>query len=87
MVVTEGLTERPLPVPTDIPPHEPVYQWITSPVPPPPPFKVRVLFCPLQIVAGEAVAVVGSAEVWFTETVTSLQMETELHGAPPSYRP
>jgi hypothetical protein len=75
VVVTAGLTEIPLPDPTDVPPHEPVYQCIISPVPPPPPVKVRVVFCPLQIVAGDAEADVGLVETWFTVTVTWIQGE------------
>jgi hypothetical protein len=59
MVVEDGLTARVFPVPTRVPPHDPVYHLILSFAPPPPPFKVRVELPPLQIAVGEAVAEVG----------------------------
>jgi hypothetical protein len=61
-----------------------VYQWIVSPVPPPPPFNVRVEDWPLQIVEGLAVAEVGSADFWLTVTVTETQVVLKLHDAPSS---
>ena len=64
-----GLTLRLLPVPTAVPPQEPVYQWIVSPVPPPPPLSVSVVDCPLQIVVELAVAEVGFVDFAFTVTV------------------
>jgi hypothetical protein len=56
VVVVVGLTDNPFPVPTNVPPHEPEYQVITSPAAPPPPLSVRVVLPPLQIVSDEAVA-------------------------------
>ena len=69
MVVVAGLTERLLPLPTKVPPQASVYHLITSLVPPPPPFNVRMALCPLQIVVEEAVAEVGSLDRWLTVTV------------------
>lgn len=74
MVVVVGDTLNPLPVPASVPPQDEVYQRITWPVPPPPPFKVSVLLCPLQIVVEDAVADVGLAAGWFTVTVTVAQV-------------
>lgn len=70
-----------------MPPQEEVYQRITSPVPPPPPFKVSVVLWPLQIVDWEAVAETGSAETVFTVIVTDAHAEFTEHGAPVSYLP
>ena len=53
-----GLTTRLLPVPTDVPPHDPLYQAIIAPVPIVPPLSVRVTLEPVQIVV-ELVIVVG----------------------------
>src|SRR2546430_9510129 len=50
------------------PPQEPLYQWIVSLVPPPPPVSVSVVGLPLQIVEDPVVAEVGSADFWFTVT-------------------
>lgn len=41
-----GLTDRLLPVPTNVPPQLEVYQLIVSLSPPPPPIKVRVVLLP-----------------------------------------
>lgn len=54
VVEVVGLTERLFPVPTNVPPHDAVYQRITWPVPPPPPFNVKMVFCPLQIFVEDA---------------------------------
>jgi hypothetical protein len=61
-VVVVGLTDNPFPIPAKVPPQEDVYHLITSPVPPPPPLKESVLLEPIQIVEGDAVADVGSAD-------------------------
>jgi hypothetical protein len=58
-VFTLGDTEIPLPVPTKVPPQEPEYHVIKAPVPALPPFKVRIVLDPSQIVDTEAVADVG----------------------------
>ena len=65
-----GLTTSGLPVPTNVPPHEPVYHLTTVPVPPPPPTKVRVDGEPLHTDAGDAVADVGFVD--FTTIVLVL---------------
>jgi hypothetical protein len=62
MVVVVGLTLKLLPVPTSVPPQEPVYHAIVSLVPPPPPDSERLLEPPVQTVLGVAVADVGLAE-------------------------
>ena len=64
-MVVVGLTERLLPLPTNVPPQLAVYHLITSPVPPPPPLRVKIVDEPLQIVAVETVAEVGFAELIF----------------------
>ncbi len=68
-MVVVGLTLAPLPVAASVPPHDPVYHLTVSLVPPPPPFSVRVVELPLQIVAEPAVADVGSADFVFTVSV------------------
>ena len=84
MVVVVGLTERPFPVPAEVPPQEAVYHFIVSPVPLPPPLSVRVVLPPLQIVAEPAEAEVGSTDFWFTVIVTDEQVVLKLHGVPSS---
>jgi hypothetical protein len=74
MVVVVGLTLKLLPVPTNVPPQEAVYQAMVSSSPPPPPTSERVLEPPLQIVLGVAVADDGSADLCFTVTVTDAQV-------------
>jgi hypothetical protein len=81
VVVVVGLTIKLLPVPANVPPQDPVYHFITSTVPPPPPFSVMVELCPLQIVEGTADAEVGSADFWSTVTVTFAHCVLKLHGA------
>jgi len=72
-VVAVGLTDKLLPVPTKVPPQVPEYQVITSPVPPPPPFNVRVVLCPLQMVVDAAVAEVGSRDVGLTISIDGFE--------------
>ena len=50
MVVLEGETVILLPVPADVPPHEPVNHSATAPVPALPPTTVSVVLLPLQMV-------------------------------------
>ena len=76
-----GLTEKLLPVPTSVPPHEAVYQFIIHPVPKVPPLIESKLAFPLQITAGNAVAVVGAIDSWFTVTVTEAQAVLKEQGA------
>ena len=61
-----GLTAKDVPVPTDVPPQLPVYQWQ---VVPDPPVAVNVLLAPEQIVDGAAFADVGATGSGFTVTV------------------
>ena len=75
-MVVVGLTEKALPVPTKVPPHEAVYHLITVPVPPPPPTSDKELLCPLQIMDGVAVADVGSVD--FVLTVIPIVLELVL---------
>lgn len=61
------------PVPTRVPPQEPVYHFHDAPVPKEPPLTVNVVGCP-QVVLGLALAEVGSVEGVFTVTVTCAQV-------------
>ena len=74
-MVTAGLTDKPFPLPASVPPHDPVYHLIVSPVPLPPPLSVNVVLPPAHIVATAAVAEVGSADFWLTVIVTEAQAE------------
>ena len=56
------------PEPTNIPPHCPVYQNQFDPVTRAPPFAVRVMETPVQILEGDATAEAGRS--LFTETST-----------------
>jgi hypothetical protein len=77
VVVVAGVTVMGLPVPTATPPQEPEYQWITSPVPPPPPLRVSVALFPVQIMseAGDVVIEVGVPEKGSTVTITLAHAE------------
>ena len=61
MVVLEGETVILLPVPADVPPHEPVNHSATAPVPALPPTSVRVVLLPLQMVETPEI-LVGATE-------------------------
>jgi hypothetical protein len=67
VVVAEGETERLFPVPTDVPPHEPLYQLKV--VPEPPEYD-NVVDCPAQMVLDVAETLVGATGKGFTVTVT-----------------
>lgn len=73
MVVVAGLTARELPLPTAVPPQEPLYHWKLAPVPSEPPVKDRVVPLPEQMVVGLALADAGAVESVFTVTVTEAQ--------------
>ena len=62
-----GPTVIETPVPSGVPPHEPEYQCQLAPVPNVPPATVRVVVCPLQIVAVPLMPV-GATDGWFTVT-------------------
>lgn len=61
MVVEVGLTEMEVPVPTKVPPHEPVYHFQEAPVPKEPPTLFKVTEPP-QEGLGLAVALVGAID-------------------------
>ncbi len=61
-MVVLGDTVIDVPVPTNAPPHEPLYQRHKAPAPNEPPFLVRVTDPPGQIVVGLAEADVGATE-------------------------
>ena len=61
MVGLEGDTVILLPVPTDVPPHEPVNHSATAPVPALPPTSVSVVLFPLQMVETPEI-LVGATE-------------------------
>jgi len=62
-----------LPVPAEVPPHEPVNHWVVAPVPMLPPVTVSVVLLPLQIVV-VPLAPVGAVDKVFTVTVTLAQV-------------
>lgn len=57
------------PVPTGVPPHDPVNHSVLAPVPFDPPVTVKVVLLPLQMVV-VPVAPVGAVDSVFTVTVT-----------------
>ena len=61
MVLSVGDTVMLLPVPADVPPHEPVNHSATAPVPALPPTSVRVVLFPLQMVETPEI-LVGATE-------------------------
>ena len=69
MVAVVGETVILLPVPADVPPHEPVNHCAVAPVPGLPPDNVKVVLLPLQIVV-LPVMLVGATESVFTVTTT-----------------
>ena len=80
-----GFTVRLLPVPTSVPPHDPLYQLAVAPVPADPPVNDRVVAPPEQTVAAVAAADVGAVEAVLTVTVTDAQVVLPLHGDGSSY--
>jgi hypothetical protein len=63
-----------LPVPTKVPPHDPLYHFHDAPVPKEPPLTAIFVLLPTQIVGVPAVAPVGFVEGVFTWTVTCAQV-------------
>ena len=53
-----------LPVPTNVPPQLPEYQFATAPVPAVPPVKVNVVELPLQTVVVPFIPVGATESVW-----------------------
>ena len=74
MVVEEGVTEILDPVPTNVPPHEPEYQFQLAPVPRDPPVTTRVVAVPWQTESCVAPALVAAVEGVFITTVTASQV-------------
>ena len=83
MVLLVGDTVILLPVPADVPPHEPVNHSAVAPVPALPPLTVNVVLPPLQIVVVPVIPV-GAVDNVLTVTVVVTQAVL-LHV--PSYRP
>ena len=61
-----------LPVPADVPPHEPVNHSATAPVPALPPTSVRVVLLPLQILIVPDI-LVGAVERLLTVMIISVE--------------
>ena len=68
-----GFTVIELPVPADVPPHEPVYQCHVAPVPRLPPVTIRVLLVPLQVLLFAIETPVGDVDKELTTTVPFAQ--------------
>ena len=68
-----GLTLSVAPVPSSVPPQEPLYQVQLAPVPRVPPVIPKVVLLPEHIVARLAVAVVAATELLLTVIVTLWQ--------------
>ena len=68
-----GLTVTLLPLPTSVPPQEPLYQRTTPPVPTVPPDTVSVVEPPVQIVV-VPVMLVGATESVLTVTAVEAQV-------------
>ena len=66
MVVTEGFTEIEFPVPTSVPPQDPLYHFQLALLPKVPPCRVSVTLLPVQIESAEVVIEVGAVERVFT---------------------
>jgi hypothetical protein len=62
-----------VPVPTDVPPQDPLYHFQLPPTPRLPPFTLSVVFLPTQIVVVPVIEVAG-IEVSCTVTLILLQM-------------
>lgn len=78
MVVAVGDTLMDAPVPTSVPPHDPLYQFHVAPVPSEPPLTVSVDEPEGQMLGELAVADVGAVEEVLSDTVT-LWQEVVLH--------
>jgi hypothetical protein len=63
-----------LPLPTAVPPHDPLYHCQLAPVPNEPPVTDKVVALPEHIVVAVAVAPAGAAESVFTVMVTCTQL-------------
>ena len=70
-----------LPLPTNVPPQEPLYHLRVAPVPAEPPVILKVVELPLQIVVELAEADVGAVDAVLTVTVTEAHAVRVLQGA------
>lgn len=68
-MVALGVTLRLVPVPAEVPPHEPLYHFQLPPVPRLPPDMLSVLLWPLQIVFALALTDVTGVDVSLTVKV------------------
>jgi hypothetical protein len=71
-VVVLGVTLRLVPVPAEVPPHEPLYHFHVAPVPSDPPDMLSVLLWPLHNVLVPLIVVTG-VDVSLTVKVKLLQ--------------
>jgi hypothetical protein len=71
-VVVLGVTLRLVPVPAEVPPHEPLYHFHVAPVPSDPPDMLSVLLWPLHNVLVPLIVVTG-VDVSFTVMLYDLQ--------------
>lgn len=69
-MVTVGETVIEAPLPSSVPPHDPLYQTQSAPVPSIPPDMKSVVGLPEHTDKGVAVADVAAVELVFTVTVT-----------------
>jgi hypothetical protein len=68
-----GLTDKELPLPTAVPPQDPLYHWKLAPVPREPPVTDKVVLLPEQIVVAVAAALAGAVDNVLTVMVTEAQ--------------
>jgi hypothetical protein len=73
VVVAVGVTVTEAPTPSEVPPHEPEYQFHVDAVPKAPPVIVRFEEEPGQTAAGAALAEVGTTDNVFRVTVVFTQ--------------
>jgi hypothetical protein len=78
--VAVGLTDKLLPVVTNIPPQLPLYHFQLPPVPNVPPFTLSVVLWPSQIVDELALALVAGTDV--SRTVMVMFLHTVLLQVP-----
>ena len=72
-MVVLGVTLRLVPVPAEVPPHEPLYHFQLPPVPSEPPDILSVLLWPLHNVVALALTDVTGVDVSLTVKVKLLQ--------------
>lgn len=72
-MVVVGLTVKVLPLPSKVPPQDPLYQLYCAPVPNVPPTADKLVVLPEQMVVAVAVALVGAVDNVLTLTVMLAQ--------------